>query len=562
MSIFSTLPAHPVISSLLALSALHITIAHAAPPQVPGAGSILQENQPAKPPAVTPSDTGLTIEQTRANPVPASASFTVSRIQIEGNIIFDTPTLHELVASAEGKSLTLAQLSEAVDRITSYYHEHGYPLTRAVIPAQTIQDGTVRITVIEARYGQIKLDNHSRTRDSLLRSTLAPLQAGQAIEQKALDRTLLLLSDIPDVNPIATLKPGDGVGTSDLAIEAVSPQALTGSVALDDFGNSYTGQFRLGGTVNYLNPLHRGDVLSASVQSSGVDMGNARLSYELLLNGLGTRLAAAFSALHYRLGESLSKLDGHGTAEVGSLWIKHPWVRSPNANLFGQLDYDHKQLDDDIGANNSQTRRHLDNLTVNLIGDWRDASGVISWNMAFTAGHLAFDNAAAQMADAGTARTLGSFQKWTGSMSRLQDIDSANALYLAASAQWSEANLDASEKMVGGGPYSVRAYDMGALSGDTGLLLNLEWRHRLGQLWGGSAQTMLFLDSEHVIINKRTWTSGQNEATLSGIGLGFFWQIPSQWNVTASVAIPVGETPELLGMRKSVQGWLEINRAF
>jgi hemolysin activation/secretion protein len=70
-----------------------------------------------------------------------------------------------------------------------------------MIPAQSIHDAIVEIEVIEARYAQIKLDNHSRVNDPLLQATLAPLRSRQAIAGAPLDHGLLLLSDIPGVAP-------------------------------------------------------------------------------------------------------------------------------------------------------------------------------------------------------------------------------------------------------------------------------------------------------------------------------------------------------------------------
>ena len=125
--------------------------------------------------------------------------------------------------------------------------QHGYPLTRAIIPAQTIRDGEVDIEVIEARYGKIILDNHSRVNDALLQDTLAGLQGNAPIEQAALDHHLLLLSDIPGVVVNASVKPGEADGTSDLQVEAEPTSFLTGNAVMDDYGNRYNGRPRAGG---------------------------------------------------------------------------------------------------------------------------------------------------------------------------------------------------------------------------------------------------------------------------------------------------------------------------
>ena len=548
---------------LLALSSLLAVAAQAAePPQVPNAGTILQQNQPAKPPSAQPAGTGLTIEQSNGTAAPPSAPFPVKEIQIEGNTRFDTAVLHALVADAEGKSLSLPELGAVADRITAYYHEHGFPLARAVVPAQTVRNGVIRLVVIEAHYGKVKLDNHSRVDDALLSSTLSPLQAGQVIEQNALDHSLLLLSDVPGVVTSATLKPGEAVGTSDLEVGATTQQAVTGSISADDYGNRYTGRERVGGTINFIDPLHHGDVLSANVLSSGSGMNDGRIGYDVLLNGAGTHAGLSYSALHYTLGDTLSALDGHGTAEVASAWIKHPFIRTRDVNLYGQLEYDHKQLKDDIDATDVQTDRHLDEVTASLIGDWHDASGVNSWNVGLMQGRVDFDNAAAQLADAATAKTQGSFTKWTVNANRVQNINQSNSLYFALAGQWANTNLDASEKMVAGGAYTVRAYDMGVLSGDSGVLGNIEWRHEFGQLWSGQTQGIVFFDSEHLTVNQTTWAPGPNGATLSGAGVGFNWFGPAQSAIKATVAEPVGAVPELVGTKKSARGWIELDLAF
>jgi hemolysin activation/secretion protein len=548
---------------LLALSSLLAVAAQTAgAQQIPNAGTLLQQNQPPKQPVPSTNGTGLTIEQSNGSALPATAPFEVSRIEIEGNTQFDSATLHALVADVEGKSLNLTQLGETADRITAYYHDHGFPLARAVIPAQSVKNGVVRMMVIEARFGKVKLDNHSRVDDTLILSTLMPLQSGQQIEQGALDHSLLLVSDIPGVVDNATLKPGDAVGTSDLDVQTSTDSAVTGNAALDNYGNRYTGRIRLGGGVNVIDPLHHGDVLSVNGLTTGSDMNYGRIGYDFLLNGYGTHLGASYSAMHYRLGDNLSALDGHGNADDTSLWAKHPFIRSRNVNFYGQVEYDHKVLKDDIGATNIETDRHLDEVTASLLGDWRDTGGVGTWSVALTQGRVEFDNAAAQIADAATAGTQGSFTKWLLNANREQFIGQGNSLYVALSAQWSNTNLDASEKMVAGGAYTVRAYDMGVLSGDNGILGNIEWRHDFGQLAGGQTQGIVFFDTEHISIDETTWAPGANSANLSGAGVGFNWYGPARSMIKASLAAPVGSKPDLLKSRSGGRGWIELDMAF
>ncbi len=531
----------------------------------PGAGTILQQIQSAPVPAQPSGGTGLTIEQDLSGKSAPSAPFLVKSIHISGNTLFDSETLHALVINAEGKTLNLSQLSELAGRITDYYRSHGYPLARAIIPAQVIQHGEVVIEVIEACYGKINLNNRSQINALLLDATLSPLSSGKNINQDDLDSTLLLLSDIPGIIVNATLKPGESVGLSDLFLETTSGPAVTGNISLDNYGYRYTGIMRIGGSINLVEPLQHGDVLSANGLDSGSGMNYGRFSYESLINGQGTRVGASYSALHYMLGDALAPLDAHGIAEVGSLWIKHPFVRSLDFNFYGQMQFDALQLSDRIDSSAIRTDRNLANSTMSITGDERDtylSGGVNTWYFGWTAGRVDFENNAAQLADATTARTQGEFSKLNINIARLQRLNSQNSLYLAISGQWANTNLDQSQKMIAGGPYTVRAYDMGVLSGDMGYLGTAEFRRDLGSAWDGQWQAVTFIDSEHIIVNKTTWVSGMNSAVLSGAGVGLNWAGPNQWMAKSYVATRIGPLPILASISASAHAWLEISKNF
>ena len=556
----------PLTAALLLAFSPFVT--QAATPVVPGAGNILQQAQPPIPAAPLGEGPGVSIV---TKPGPAekgdtSFPFFVKRIEILGNTLFDTATLHALVAGTEGKDFTLNALNDRVSLIAKYYHEHGYSLAQAVLPQQTIKDGVVRVQIIEARYGKIKLINTSRVNDSLLHSTLTPLQAGEIIGDKALDHPLLLLSDISGVNINATLAPGESEGTSDLLINATPGPMTISNLVVDNYGNRYTGRERIGGTVNVLNPLRHGDVLSANLLSSGKGMNYGRLSYEGLVNGNGTRIGASYSALRYVLGQAFEALNAHGTARVASLWVKHSFLRERNANFYGQLQYDQLELRDHIDASAIMTDRHLDNWTASFTGDVRDltaSNSLSTWSTSLTAGEVHFDNAAAHISDLVTARTDGGFSKLNLNLSHMQALPLKNtSLYLSFAGQISDSNLDSSEKMSAGGTYTVRSYDMGAVSADSGYIASAELRHELGQIMSGQYQSVAFIDNAHVTVNKATWATGANTATLSGLGAGLNWAGPQQWNAKAYVAKRIGSTPVLVASTPSVRGWIELSKGF
>jgi len=531
----------------------------------PGAGTFLQELQPTAPPVPSAKDSTLTLERQRTSELPPTAPFLIKRIVITGNTRIALSTLHALVADAEGSTLTLPELNARVSRISDYYHARGYPLARAVIPAQTIREGVVAVDVIEARYGKIILENHSRVRNELLEATLAPLQSGDVINQGSLDHTLLLLSDIPGVNENATLKAGATPGTSDLVLQTTRGNPVTGDITLDDDGNRYTGRTQGSGDLQINEPLRHADILNASLLTSGRGLEYGRVLYDVILDGSGTHLGAGYSGLHYLLGDSLAALEGHGTADVQSLWMQRPLLRTPAFNLYVRWQYDHKRLRDDIDASSLRNDRHLNDLTLTLSGDIRDAwlsGGSTSWNFQWLAGRVGFDNPIAQQADAETARTDGAFRQWNAAVTRSQRLNSKDGLSIALSYQGADGNLDESEKLVVGGAQTVRAYDTNAVSADAGVLANVEAHHDFSPATSGQWQGIAFFDLASLTLNQEPWTAGKNDATLRGTGLGLAWTSTARFTARANVGLRLGAAPVLVGDSSRVRTWIQLNERF
>jgi hemolysin activation/secretion protein len=553
------------VAVLLALAATTASAqTHVTPPPT-NSGQILQQNQP--PSTTTPSSNlNLHTQRPRRGNAANNQAFLVREIQITGNTALPTATLHAIVAPEEGKNLTLGDLDDLAERISDVYHAHGYPLATAYVPAQTLQNGVVQIAVIEAHYGKVTLQNQSAVADHVLNATLSPLQSGQEVSDYTLERSLLLLSDVPGAIVNSVMKPGAEVGTSDLVVDVTSAPRYTGTLGLDNYGNRYTDPVRLSGTFAINGLFHQGDILDFSGVSSGAGMSYGRIGYRYLLNGQGTVLGVALTDLGYRLRNGLEDLHAHGTAQVGSINLTQNFIRNTAGNLYAQIEFDHKRLRDDIDIADIETNRHLNSWNFTVAGDQRDHTGITNFNLSGTYGRLYFDNLFAEFIDFIGAQTAGSYTKWDLSVSRLQQLDQTNALYAGFSAQRSNKNLDTSEQFYLGGPSSVRGYDVGVLSGAQGNLATIEYRHDfIFSLLPGPWQSSVFVDSGRVQAYKEPFFPGPNSARLSSVGLGLHWAAQHDWIVSTSVAKPIGNHPNLLGTQDLsgvARFWFQVQKGF
>ena len=552
------------ISILITLTSFNV-IAEVNIPTSLNGGTIFQELQPSKSLIRRSNDNYLQVESSEEVALPDSAPFQVLALKVVGNESIDLETLHALIQDKEGQELSLRQLGELASLITSYYHNHDYPLAIAIIPSQTIQDGVVTIQVLEASYGNVLLTNKSRVNQQLLNRSLSGLKSGKKIAGDNLNKTLLLLNDIPGLLVDASIKKGQVQGTSDLIINTKDAVGFKAYASLANSGSASIGRVRGTANLDLVDPLGLGDVLSVNGLTSGSGMNYGRLSYELLVNGYGTRVGGAYSNLHYQLGQQYKALKVHGTSNNYSLWVKQPLIRSLNSNLYAQLEYDRTILKDHIDIISAKTDRTIDNVALNLSGDLRDSwllGGMSYFNISFSAGHVGFDDATAQHSDFLAGKTQGDFSKLNLSVTKIQQISDGITFSGSFSGQVANDNLDSSQKMVIGGPNSVRAYDVSVLSGDNAQLLTLELRKTISSSIG-VWQAVTFYDAGHVEINNSPWTASKNEAFIQGVGLGLNWQHDSLWGAHVSLATPIGSEPSLVSSSSiGSRAWAEIRKDF
>lgn len=299
-------------------------------------------------------------------------------------------------------------------------------------------------------------------------------------------------------------------------------------------------------------------------------MNYKRISLETPLAYPGWQAGAAISDLNYTLGDIAASTHSSGSANQTSVWSKYQLQRSQYRNLALRMQWDSMVLQDHQADGATKTDRTINVLNVTLNADNSDlwmGGGRTMWNAGLTSGKLIFDDASAEAVDEKSAKHKGDFQRINFSASRQQFIRPTTTLVLNTDSQWAFTNLDSSQKFSLGGPRSVRAYEAGTLSGDSGLFVSAELRELLpappayvnvsGQ-WFAS----FFIEAARAKINQRPWDTGTNAESLSGAGLGFNWLGPDNWRASLSWGRPLGSVPSSYVGSKRVNAWFELAKGF
>ncbi|HUW36570.1 MAG TPA: ShlB/FhaC/HecB family hemolysin secretion/activation protein [Rhodocyclaceae bacterium] len=546
--------------ALLALS----PAVFAVPP--PSAGSQLQQIPPAPIPQKAAPRIAVEPGSAPATAAADTEKIMVKDLKVTGAQAYSEALLLAVAGFKPGSELTLSDLRGMAARIADFYHRNGYFIAQAYLPAQDIKAGVVTIAVIEGRYGKVVLRNRTNLSDGLATGLLGGLNPGDPITSAPLESRLLLLSDLPGVKVKSTLVPGAAAGASDLIVDVTPGRRVTGEVDADNAGNRYTGEYRLGATVNLNDLAGQGDVASLRALTSGSGLNYARASYQMQL-GRATA-GVAYSELDYKLGREFESLGAHGTAKIATVYGSYPLIRSRNNNLYAGLAYDDRRFQDKVDSTSSVTDRQAHVLMASLYGDHRDnlgGGGLSSYSLIWSTGGLDIETPAVRAFDAATAQSDGHYNKLGFSAMRLQHVTDSVALYAAINGQLASKNLDVSEQMELGGMYGVRAYPEGEAYGDQGYVLNLEARYQLpkfSERMPGQLQLVGFVDTGTVTVNKNPWSAGPNNRTLSGAGVGINWSDTNDFMVRTYYAWKLGNAVATSAPDKSGRFWIQAVKYF
>lgn len=520
----------------------------------------------------------------------SSASFVLKGVKLTGQLpsgraAVPASELEAVWAPLTGTSLTLNGVRTLAAELTEKLRSRGALLTRVTVPRQTIADGVLTLEVVPGRYGNTTVSGETAVRSSLTeRVVSANAPSGDLVTRDSLERLALVMNTIPGVKGQVTLAPGTLHGAADLDVTLTPSGRYGGYAGMDNQGSEYTGRGRLyaGGVVNEL--LGYGDRLRADVMASEhADMVSGSLDYSLMVNGYGTRAGAGYSRLNYRYSlndDTRGSLSFSGHSDVWRLYVNHPLILTTTAQVNAGLSADHAQYTDRYpfsisnyvtGEDYGRTgRKSATTLTASVSGRLATLpGGVTGADLSVTQGNMVYrDGVSAYWSGADGRDTHGSFTRLNGQLQHEQALTGPFSLYVRASGQAADKNLDASQKFLLGGPSAVRAADVGEGAVDTGLLMTAELRARrdLPQVsWLSSpfVSAAVFYDQGRgqQYRNNRDSQSGSrltadNNISLSGAGLSLTMGSEGQGAVTATWAHNTGGNDPVSTGRDDNRFWL------
>ncbi|NOT17346.1 MAG: ShlB/FhaC/HecB family hemolysin secretion/activation protein [Sulfuriferula sp.] len=473
----------------------------------------------------------------------------VSRVELSGVHALPFEQVASFFTAFVNKDTTVAEMLTAANRVTQLYRDQGYPLSFAIVPAQTFADNVVKITVVEGYVNKVRIEGNAGYSKNRLKAIASQLETERPLTQKAFERIIGVFNLQPGVQVVASVAPPTTEDGGAEMLLNVKRQPITVGLGIDSLQSGIRALTTV--STNALTPL--GEQLSASVLQPG---GALKESYYavnytqpvgkngmlLKVNGSDYKaeptnqtLAAQQFQTQYqtkitRLGATLSYpliLENTRTLTLtGGLYAaesKQVFERSvPALQMSVELSTKVRAVSAELAYADVSKNSENQQLTRQIsVGVFRGINGL---------------GAASVNSNADLTFTRATLQ-----LSLAKQLSYGFGIAFAARGQYSADILPSTEQIGYGGRLFGLGYPLGEIAGDSGIGASLELNRLfpVNTKYLKQLQPYLLVDRAKVYANATTLIHD----SLASVALGIRLSDNRHYNLDFSVAKPIADKP-------------------
>lgn len=537
---------HQVWTMLFALAA---TAAGPAQAQTRPAGNPLE----SLPQINTPQRSTVTVQvEPQAQQVQEllARHITPSTIRVEGvkSVPFDL--VSSRFTPLVGKDITIGQLIETANGVTKLYQERGFALSFAFVPAQTFEDGVVRVTIVEGYVSDVQITGKPGPMESKLRAVAAHITADRPLRKDTFERYVNTFGLLPGITVKANVPPPQNTDGATTMTLDVSRKPINVSTGIATTTPGVQGVF----TVTESGLTSLGEQLSISALApkgpNNVTYVAASGSVPIGSNGLIARVDAS----HYR---------GNPTDNPGlpsyvkrtvvndkiGLSTSYPILlsnqRSLLATVSGYASHSEDNYQNQLGGQYIGLRSQVRVLQAQMDYTTIRPSSVtkLSLNVA-----KAFDilgaSKSAETNIAGSTQTNPAsitFVRTGGTLVQTNQWPYKIGTTVQLTGQYSAVSLPTTEQIAFGAQRFALGYEPGEASGDSGWGMSAEINRQftVGYAYLKSITPYIAYDMARVYLHAGTPQPNR----LSSVGIGVRVSDGQHYNLDLNVAKAVGDAP-------------------
>ncbi|MEG3436536.1 ShlB/FhaC/HecB family hemolysin secretion/activation protein, partial [Pannus brasiliensis CCIBt3594] len=416
--------------------------------------------------------------------------------------------------------------------ITKLYVDNGYITSGAFIPPQTIENGTVKIKIVEGSLEDIRVTVRGRLNPAYVRGRIA-IATGKPLNLNRLLEALQVLRLDPVISRLsAELAAGTRPGTNLLDVTVEVADTLTGSVILDNGRSPAVGGFRRGVQIEEGNLTGNGDRVRAwYLNTDGSN--DWDISYTLPVNAHDGTIGIEYRNVSSDVIQSpLDRLDIASDYQDAVLSYRQPVTRSPDGELAFGATFEYQRSQGWFLGGRPFVAYGTDNDGVTSVSalrffqEWtgRGRQDVVFLRSEFSFGLDIFGATTPFDSSVNANAPKPDYFLWRGQGQWVHQFAPDTLFIFRGNLQIANDSVVSLEQFALGGLYSVRGYQQNYLLSDNGAFASAEFRlpifraPRQQQL----VQLVPFLDSG--IAWNAYGVENPDPGAIVSVGLGLNWQ--------------------------------------
>jgi len=455
----------------------------------------------------------------------------------------------ETSGAAEGR-MTVGHMVRVADAVTTFYRSSGYLVAKAILPVQTIgPDSIVHIQVIEGRIAEVTVEGAKDYSVAILRKPSAGL-VGTSPQREPVETAVLYTQDYPGVRVFGTFRPGQTAGDTRLVLQVLEEDSFEFQFGADNYGTSFTGEYRARFDMAWNNPVGWGDQLNLSILQSVAPENTTygSLGYRVPMGPRGFGAFVEGSQNAFVVDEPpFDQLQLEGTITAYKAGMDWRYVRGRFGNAKASLSY---------------TTKHSELVGKTGFADLKvadDEFDVVELESAMDRIDLRFrgvDQLSAKVRQ-GVGADFGASSKslkedftiLEARYARVQAIAETQTVTLRLQGQSTDVEISPLEQFSLAGPDKVRAYPVGQILSDVGQFASLQYQVQapgfsskpgpFSRQWGDLLQLALFADYAH----GASAEDGSDDDEISGWGAGIQFGIAGSFQFLLEGATPLSSRP-------------------
>jgi hemolysin activation/secretion protein len=462
----------------------------------------------------------------------AGPVFPVNAYRVSGNTVLDDDTVGRALFPFTGPSKTAKNVEEARTALEKLHHDRGYPTVLVNIPEQEIEDGIVRLEVIEGKTGKVRVTGNRYFTTKKILKDLPSFREGGLLHLPSVRSELLKANSHPDMSVSPVMIPGRDPGTVDIELKVKDRLPLHVTQEFSNRAAHDTTLLRSNTRIRYDNLWQAGHGCAFQWQSSPGDM------EEVQVLALSYVMPAPWNADHtlaaYTVWSDSETAFGEGFRVVGEGWLSGvrlvvPMPASDTASRSVTLGFDYKDLEEVSGyaggADAVSTPVTYMPVSVAYSAAHQAGRGETRFNLGASLGIRDVLVKSEEFLDK-RYKARGNYLITTMGVERTQTLPGGASFFLKLDGQAANQPLVANEQYAAGGMESVRGYKESEETGDMAFhtvfeLLAPDLGAWLPGKAKGRTRFLPYSFWEYAELHQRSPLPGQDEtAVLQGWGLG------------------------------------------